>query len=208
MKTYIYQLYTSDSAPVSKLVEYQRGCETVVTASFEDKVTGKAYERPQYKALKAILESGDTLIIEKLNHLGESYQEMRGEWKDLADRDVSLTILDNPILSTAAKSNKDKTLIVDSVYSILSTVIEKEKEKLAQKIKEGMVKARFIGTRSGKAIGRPERKDTIPPGFEDYYKKWMAKQLTAVEFAKLIGMSRMSLYRYVKTYEGLKEDSI
>lgn len=87
------------------------------------------------------------------------------------------------------------------VFEIFSYTAQKEREKINQRVREGMQKAKIIGTRSGKPIGRPERKDTIPKDFEKYYKRWTNKAITGVEFAKLLGLSRMSLYRYINTYE-------
>ena len=76
-----------------------------------------------------------------------------------------------------------------------------ERELIVERVQEGIQKAKIYGTKSGKPIGRPERKDTIPETFEKYYKKWETGEITAVEFSKLMGMSRPTLYRYIKEYE-------
>lgn len=172
-----------------------------VTAVFEDHVSGKSFERPQYQALKHTLKHGDTLIIKELDRFGRNYDEIKDEWHDITNNGVSIVVVDNPLLSTSGKSDLESKLISNLVFEIFSYTAQKEREKINQRVREGMQKAKIIGTRSGKPIGRPERKDTIPKDFEKYYKRWTNKAITGVEFAKLLGLSRMSLYRYINTYE-------
>lgn len=42
-------------------------------------------------------------------------------------------------------------------------------------------------------MGRPECKNTISKEFDKYYKRWIANEITGVEFAKLLGISRTSM---------------
>jgi len=76
-----------------------------------------------------------------------------------------------------------------------------EREITVLRIKEGIEKAKKYGTKSGIAIGCPMRK--LPKDFKKYYLKWKKKEFKAVEFARLIGVSRATLYRYINDYEQL-----
>ncbi|NLK96690.1 MAG: HTH domain-containing protein [Epulopiscium sp.] len=49
---------------------------------------------------------------------------------------------------------------------------------------------------------RPER--TLPKEFKKYYDKWNEKEIKATEFAKLIGVSRATLYRYISLFKSRK----
>jgi hypothetical protein len=84
-------------------------------------------------------------------------------------------------------------------YYLLNEIEKLENSNTSIKIKKGINKAKMTGTRSGKKIGRPEIK--LHENFEEYYKKWKACQMTGVEFSRLIGKNRASLYRHVKYYE-------
>ena len=75
------------------------------------------------------------------------------------------------------------------LLTILGAVAEMERELIVDRLREGIQKAKIYGTRSGKAIGRPERKDTIPANFGKYYQQWRMKEIKGVEFARLVGMS-------------------
>jgi DNA invertase Pin-like site-specific DNA recombinase len=181
--------------------KYVKDNNIMVTAIFEDHASGKDFERPQYQALKHTIKKGDTLIVKELDRFGRNYDEIKNEWREFTNNGVSIIVVDNPLLSTSGKSDLETTLISNLVFEIFSYTAQKEREKINQRVQEGMNKAKIIGTKSGKPIGRPERKDTMPKDFEKYYKRWIAEEISGVEFAKLLGLSRMSLYRYIKTYE-------
>ncbi|KNY27624.1 helix-turn-helix domain-containing protein [Pseudobacteroides cellulosolvens] len=74
-----------------------------------------------------------------------------------------------------------------------------ERELIVEIVREGIEKAKKFGTKSGIAIGRPQR--TLPKDFEKYYIRWKQKEIKATEFAKLVGLSRATLYRYINEYE-------
>ena len=74
-----------------------------------------------------------------------------------------------------------------------------ERELIVDRIKEGIIKAKKYGTKTGKPIGRPER--ILPKDFTKYHKRWKKNKIKGTEFAKLIGVSRATLYRYIKQYE-------
>jgi transcriptional regulator of acetoin/glycerol metabolism len=63
------------------------------------------------------------------------------------------------------------------------------------------VKAKKYGTKTERPIGRLTR--TLPKDFIKYYKRWKHKKIKGTEFAKLIDVSRSTLYRHIKEYESL-----
>jgi len=81
------------------------------------------------------------------------------------------------------------------MIELLSYIAQKELEKIQSRVKEGLQAARNKGVR----LGRPERK--LPENFERYYKRWKANEITGVEFAKLMGVCRATIYNYIKEYE-------
>ena len=208
MSNYIYYrvstLKQDNERQKLEVEKYLKANNIVVKSVFEDKASGKDFDRPQFQALKGLVTAGDTIIIKELDRLGRNYEELKDEWKDLTKRGVAIIVIDTPMLSTQGKTDLETTLIVDIVFNLLAYTAQKEREKTQQRVTEGMAKAKIIGTRSGKNIGRPERKDTIPKYFEKYHNKWLAREITAIEFAKLMGMSRGTLYRYLNTYAEVK----
>jgi DNA invertase Pin-like site-specific DNA recombinase len=161
---------------------------------FEDKSTGKDFDRPQYQALKELVKAGDTIIIKELDRLGRNFMDTPKELQYFIERNVKVIILDTPLINTG--DDKLDYTINNMLIGFLSYIADKEREKIQSRVKEGLQNAKEKGVR----LGRPER--TLPKDFEKYYKKWTAEEITAVEFSKLLNVSRQTLYRYIKAYKG------
>ena len=50
---------------------------------YMDKVSGKDFERPQYKELVKKLKPGDLLYIQSIDRLGRNYEEVQNQWRIL-----------------------------------------------------------------------------------------------------------------------------
>lgn len=184
------------------LKEYAKQQGLKYNTIFEDKATGKNFDRPQYQAMKVILKAGDVLVIKELDRLGRNYEEIKKELAELQLKGVKVRILDLPMFNTDDETLS--SLLNNLVVELLSYIAQKEREKIQARVKEGLQQAKIKGIK----LGRPERK--LPKDFEKYYKKWNNKEITAVEFAKLLGISRATLYRYIQFYEkrGLKVNEL
>jgi DNA invertase Pin-like site-specific DNA recombinase len=163
---------------------------------FVDKVSGKNDARVELLKLKDKVQSGDTVYIESISRLGRNVDDLRRLVDFFVNKGVVLHFVKEGVVTNGAGY---KFLI-----TILGAVAEMEREMICERVTEGIQKAKIYGTRSGKPIGRPERKDTIPSNFKKYYDKWKSKEITAIEFGKLMKMSRTSLYRYINEWEQLQ----
>lgn len=72
---------------VAVLTEY--GCNQIITEAY----TGKTVDRPQFTALLSKLQSGDTLVVTKLDRFARSTVEGVQTVRDLFARDVKVHIL-------------------------------------------------------------------------------------------------------------------
>ena len=161
---------------------------------FKDKVSGKNFDRPQYKALKNTAKTDDTIIVKELDRLGRNYEEIKTELAELKSRGVNVRIIDLPTFNVEDEALA--SLLNNLMIELLGYIAESERKKIQQRIQEGVNRAKA----EGKPIGRPKRK--IPASFKKYYKQWQAKEITATEFARLLEVSRPTLYRYIHEYEG------
>lgn len=48
---------------------------------YMDKVSGKDFNRPQYKKLVKKLKPGDLLYIQSIDRLGRNYEEVQNQWQ-------------------------------------------------------------------------------------------------------------------------------
>ncbi|NSW92006.1 MAG: recombinase family protein [Firmicutes bacterium] len=128
-----------------------------------------------------------------MDRFGRNYEGIKQELAYFQSLGVKVIILDLPILNV-----EDETLsalLNNLMIELLSYIAQKELEKIQSRVKEGLQAARNKGVR----LGRPERK--LPENFERYYKRWKANEITGVEFAKLMGVCRATIYNYIKEYE-------
>mgnify|MGYP000846281199 CR=1 FL=1 len=158
-----------------------------------DKQSGKNFDRPGYQTLKGqLLRSGDVLVIKELDRLGRNYEAIKSEWHDLRQMGVDIIVLDMPILSTAEKSDLEKSLIASIVFELLAYQAAKELEKNKTRQAEGIAIARIKGVQ----FGRPSV--VIPPNFESEVRKWKSGEQTATETMSVLGLKRTTFYKLVK----------
>lgn len=162
-----------------------------IDKKYIDKCTGKNADRPQLNKLMLDAKEGDNIYVESISRLGRNVDDLRSLTKYFKGKQVTVHFIKEGF-------NTDGNMY-KFMLTILGAVAEMEREIIVERVKEGIQKAKRYGTKSGKAIGRPER--TLPKDFEKYYRKWKDKEITGVEFAKLLEVSRATLYRYIKQYE-------
>ncbi|WP_143329408.1 recombinase family protein [Clostridium beijerinckii] len=75
-----------------------------------DKASGKDFTRDGYKALKTqMLRANDKLVICELDRLGRDYELIKTEYRELTAMGVTIVILGTPALSTADKTDLERT---------------------------------------------------------------------------------------------------
>jgi DNA invertase Pin-like site-specific DNA recombinase len=68
-----------------------------------------------------------------------------------------------------------------------------------ERFREGVDKTKQYGTKSSRHISRPPLK--ISNSFNKSYAMWKAGEISAADFAKLLEVSRSTLYRYINEHE-------
>ena len=122
-----------------------------------DKQSGKDFNRPSYNRLLRRLKKGDVLVIKSIDRLGRNYQEILEQWRILTKiKQVSIIVLDMPLLNTGQERDLTGELIADIVLQLLSYVAQTERENIRQRQKEGITAAKNRGVRFGRpSIVRP-----------------------------------------------------
>lgn len=158
-----------------------------------DKQSGKDFERNGYKMLKSqLLRSGDTLYIKELDRLGRDYTQMKKEYAELIDRGINVVIIDTPLLSTADKSDLEKSLISSMVFELFAYLAEKERLKIRSRCAEGIESAKKRGVK----FGRPRIQN--PDNWSKVYSEWRSGMITAAKAMEMTGLKRNSFYRMAR----------
>lgn len=162
-----------------------------------EKQSGKDFNRPKFKALKDLMDSGDILVIKSLDRLGRNYEQIKTEWKSLSDNGIFIKVLDNPLLDTSKYNDNDLMAKFTSniVLEVLSFVAENERKNIKQRQAEGIA----IAKANGKQLGRP--KVQYPSNWSTTYSLWKQGNITAVQAMKECGLTKTTFYKLVKEYE-------
>ena len=108
-----------------------------------DKQSGKDFQRPGYCWLIQKLKAGDTLVIKSIDRLGRNYDEILEQWRLLTkEKQVSIVVLDMPLLDTRKGRDLTGVLIADIVLQLLSYVAQTEREFNRQRQAEGIAAAK------------------------------------------------------------------
>ena len=161
-----------------------------------DKQSGKNFERANYQLLKRIIRKGDILYIHSLDRFGRNKEEILQEWNDLTKNiEADIVVLDMPLLDTTQYKDSMGTFIADLVLQILSWMAEEERERIRKRQREGI----DLALQNGIQFGRPTV--LVSDEFKEVYRKWKAKELTAVEAMQEAGVKKTSFYKLVKALE-------
>lgn len=161
---------------------------------FMDKLSGRDFNRPQYRKLIRKLRPGDCLVVKAIDRLGRNYEEILEQWRIITkEKKADIVVLDMPLLDTR-QTGRDLTgtFVADLVLQILSYVAQTERENIKQRQKEGIAAARLRGVR----FGRPRK--PLPENFEQVKQDWEDKKITSREAARQLSIAQDTFLRWVR----------
>lgn len=165
--------------------------EDGVDRIYMDKKSGKDFNRPEYQKMISELHKGDVLVIHSIDRLGRNYEEIITEWRKITKEiEADIIVQDMPLLNTSQNKDLTGTLIADIVLQLLSYVAQRERENIRQRQKEGIAIAKARGKYKGRA-----KKEIDKKLFEDTKARWQNGEITKIQFAEIIGVSRGTLYK-------------
>lgn len=163
---------------------------------FMDKLSGKNFERPQYKKLMKRLDGNSVLFVKSIDRLGRNYKDLNEQWRIITkEKGADIVVIDMPLLDTRREKNLLGTLISDIVLALLSYVAENERMNIKQRQAEGIAAAKARGVK----FGRPPK--ALPDNFYQVHKEWRAGKISVTQAAKACGLPQSTFFRKAKEYE-------
>src|SRR5215813_15129466 len=158
----------------------QAGCTRIIV----DQVSGTVAERPGLTTLKEILRADDTLVVWRLDRLGRSLKDLIAWVAWLEQEGVGLRSL-HEALDTTTPSGK-------LTFHIFAALAEFERQLIQERTQAGLRAARARGRVGGrpKALVEGKRQRAV--------QLYQAKQLTVKEICEMMGISKPTLYAYVR----------
>lgn len=169
----------------------------------EERISGtiSAEKRPQFNELKGKLRKNDILIITDIDRLGRNADDVIMEFKKLKSEGIRVIALDTPYLNEWEKIQDSSiyNMIADIFITLKAHMAQQEREKTVARINQGLK----VAVAKGKKLGRPQAE--LPSNFIKEYQKFKNKEygnMSASGFAKMLGIGRSTLYKYINIAEG------
>ena len=180
------------------IIEYSISNNFKIDEFMSDIITGgtKANNRPNYHDMKKQMRRGDILIVSDVDRLGRDADDVIMEIKDLQSKGIRVVALDVPFMNDWQKMNDDSLskMIIDIFVTLKAHIAQQEKEKIHDRVMQGLDVARA----KGKKLGRPA--SGVPKDFIKEYNKLQSGEygnISVVQFAKLQGIAVSTFYKYV-----------
>ena len=153
---------------------------------------GDAKVKKNLYMLLEMAASGDTIITMEVSRLSRSTQQLCEILDIVKHKHLRLVIVG----SITVDCRKGKIDPMSQAFIQMSGVFaELELSMIRDRVRSGMENAKA----RGKKVGRPQTtKDNIPPIFYKHYPAFVAGTLNISEFARLCGMSRPTIYKYLR----------
>jgi DNA invertase Pin-like site-specific DNA recombinase len=161
----------------------QQGCRK--GQIFIDKGSGKQTHRPGLDACLAMLQSGDVLLVWRLDRLGRSMPHLVSLITTLRERGVGFRSLCDGVIDTTTASG-------ELVFTIFSALAQFEQRLIQERTRAGLKAARARGHHGG-------RKPLAPDDPRVTMAKTMHKDTTVSISAicRTLHISRATFYRYL-----------
>lgn len=141
--------------------------------------------------MMATCRPGDTIIVTEVSRLARSVRQLLDVIDAVRDGSLCLSILGSVTVDCRNGQPDPMTMAVLQVAGIFA---ELELSMTRARVRDGMANARAKGVR----IGRPRLvRDDIPDTFWRYLNLYRQHQINATELARLAGISRPTVYRYL-----------
>jgi len=161
---------------------------------FEEKLSGKNAERPQLGNCLDYLRAGDTLVVLELSRLGRSLQDLISLVGGLRRCGIGFTSLHENLDTTTPGGRL--------VFHVFAALAEFIRELIVEGTREGLDAARASGVR----LGRPPA--MTPEQVRHARDLLTHPDNTISSIARLLGVSRSTIYKYVPDLADTKPSTI
>lgn len=179
---------------IKELEEF--GCDRI----FQEKQSGKNFDRPVYKEMRSKMRFGDVLVVHDLSRFGRNKVEIRNEWEALIKEEIDIVVLNMPILDTRKYKDLEGVgqLVSDLVLTLLSWMVEEERERIRTAQREGIEIAKKQGKYKGgkkKYHAGAKGKDKV---IYDRVVHLINQGVSVMDIHREVGISRNTIYAIKK----------
>lgn len=164
--------------------------------------SGAKDDRIQLNRLMEVVKEGDSIIALEVSRLTRSTQKLCEIVREVQEKKIKLVIAGS--LTVDCSPGKELDPLTKGMLMMWGVFAELEHDIIVQRVKSGMENAKA----KGKLIGRPKTTiNNIPMPFYKYYPMFSNGSINISEFARLCGMTRATIYKYLKLVEGDRKNN-
>lgn len=152
---------------------------------FRDKLSGAKTDRPGLSKCLSLIESGDTLIVWRLDRLGRSMRHLITLVEDLRDRGIGFRSIQEGAIDTTSASG-------ELIFNIFSALAQFERRLIQERTKAGLAVARARGRRGGRPSLEREQAKILA-----VQKLSLDKSMSVNDICQTMRISRSTYYRYL-----------
>ena len=156
---------------------------------------GDAKTKKELAMLLELAKAGDPIITLEVSRLSRSTQQLCELIEVIREKRLRLVIIGSITIDCR---NGEMDAMSSAFLKMAGVFSELELQMIRARVKSGMENAKA----NGKPIGRPKTtKDDIPAIFLKHYPNLMSGQMNVSELARVCGLSRPTVYKYLKMME-------
>lgn len=152
---------------------------------FIEKISAKDTNRPKLQELLEFAREGDTIHVHDFSRLARSTKDLLDIVEQLSQKNIYL-VSNKENIDTSTPTGK-------LMLTMIGAINEFERYNLLERQREGIA----IAKRNGKYKGG-KRKSV--PDFENGYQRYLRREISKVELAKELRISRPTLDKLIKEY--------
>lgn len=157
---------------------------------YSEKISAKNKNRPQLKAMLDYVREGDTIVVHDFSRLARNTKDLLEIVELLESKNVKLKSKGDDI-DTSSPVGK-------FMLTIIGAVAELERANILERQKEGIAIAKEQGKFKGKQVKNID--ETL---YNELYTQYKNREITKIQFAQALNVSRPTLDRYIKAREEL-----
>lgn len=159
--------------------------------TFIDKCSGKDTNRPELTLMLEFVREGDTVVVHSMDRLARNLDDLRKIVHYLTNKGIKIKFIKENL-----EFSKENSPISTLLLSVMGAFAEFEKNLIRERQLEGIALAKLKGKYKGRSNALTKEQVII-------LKQKVADRYKKTDLAKEFGISRETLYRYLRNSEEL-----
>lgn len=167
---------------------------------YKEYISGTSKNKPELEKLKSVVNSGDTICATEPSRLTRSTKQLCEIIEFCKEKHLRLE-LGNFVVDCT----KELDPMTEGMLKMMGVFSELERNMISARVKSGIENAK----QKGKKIGRAKSSiNNIPKEVIKYYEFYKNNKINKTTYAKMCGVTRPSIYKYIKIIEEAEHDNL